>query len=88
MYTNYIKLCSVESKLVYFSQFWVGYGMRHFLGPVCDVYQFIKMWYQIIQFAIHIIFMSPSDFEKWNRNITCLFMVHVKLCYTHSSEPE
>ena len=28
------KLRSVESKLVYFSQFW---GMKHFLGPVCDI---------------------------------------------------
>ena len=28
------KLCSVQSKMVYFSQFW---GMKHFLGPVCDI---------------------------------------------------
>ena len=32
-HTHY-KLCSVQSKLVYFSQFW---GMKHFLGPVCDI---------------------------------------------------
>ena len=32
--THY-KLCSVQSKLVYFSQFW---GMKHFLGPVCDIW--------------------------------------------------
>ena len=31
---KYYKLCSVESKLVYFSQFW---GMKHFLGSVCDL---------------------------------------------------
>ena len=31
--THY-KLFSVQSKLVYFSQFW---GMKHFLGPVCDI---------------------------------------------------
>ena len=32
--THY-KLYSVQSKLVYFSQFW---GMKHFLGPVCDIW--------------------------------------------------
>ena len=32
--THY-KLCSVQSKLVYFSQFW---DMKHFLGPVCDIW--------------------------------------------------
>ena len=32
--THY-KVCSVESKLVHFSQFW---GMKHFLGPVCDIW--------------------------------------------------
>ena len=32
--THY-KLCSVQSKLVYSSQFW---GMKHFLGPVCDIW--------------------------------------------------
>ena len=32
--THY-KLCSVQSKLVYFLQFW---GMKHFLGPVCDIW--------------------------------------------------
>ena len=34
--THY-KLCSVQSKLVYFLQFW---GMKHFLGPVCDIWPF------------------------------------------------
>ena len=32
--THY-KQCPVQSKLVYFSQFW---GMKHFLGPVCDIW--------------------------------------------------
>ena len=32
---TYYKLCSVQSKLVYFSQFW---DMKHFLGPVCDIW--------------------------------------------------
>ena len=32
---KHYKLCSVQSKLVYFSQFW---GMKHFLGPVCDIW--------------------------------------------------
>ena len=32
--THY-KLCSVQLKLVYFSQFW---GMKHFLGPVSDIW--------------------------------------------------
>ena len=32
--THY-KLCSVESKLVCFSQFW---AMRHYLEPVCDIW--------------------------------------------------
>ena len=32
--THY-KLCSVQPKLVYFSQF---LGMKHFLGPVCDIW--------------------------------------------------
>ena len=31
---KHYKLCSVQLKLVYFSQFW---GMKHFLGPVCDI---------------------------------------------------
>ena len=34
---KHYKLCSVQSKLVYFSQFW---GMKHFLGPVCDIRPF------------------------------------------------
>ena len=34
---KHYKLCSVLSKLVYFSQFW---GMKHFLGPVCDIRPF------------------------------------------------
>ena len=36
--THY-KLCSVQSKLVYFSQFW---GMKHFLGPVCDIWPVVQ----------------------------------------------
>ena len=31
---KHYKLCPVQSKLVYFSQFW---GLKHFLGPVCDI---------------------------------------------------
>ena len=34
--THY-KLCSVQSKLVYFLQFW---GMKHFLWPVCDIWPY------------------------------------------------
>ena len=32
--THY-KLCSVQSKLVYFTQFW---SVKHFLEPVCDIW--------------------------------------------------
>ena len=41
--THY-KLCSVQSKLVYFSQFW---GMKHFLGPVCDIWTFAPLYCQV-----------------------------------------
>ena len=34
---KHYKLCSVQSKLVYFLQFW---GMKHFLGPVCDIWPY------------------------------------------------
>ena len=37
--THY-KVCSVQSKLVYFSQFW---GMKHFLGPVCDIRPYVMI---------------------------------------------
>ena len=42
---KHYKLCSVQSKLVYFSQFW---GMKHFLKPVCDIrlYTFWVMKHQ------------------------------------------
>ena len=35
---KHYKLCSVQL-LVYFSQFW---GMKHFLGPVCDIRPKVK----------------------------------------------
>ena len=46
--THY-KLCSVQSKLVYFSQFW---GMKHFLGPVCDIWPIRKVLLNLFQFIV------------------------------------
>ena len=43
--THY-KLCSVQSKLMYFSQFW---GMKHFLGPVCDIRPQTKQSYELMK---------------------------------------
>ena len=37
--THY-KLCPLESKLVHFSQF---LGMKHFLGPVCDIWTYLTI---------------------------------------------
>ena len=44
--THY-KLCSVQLKLVYFSQYWC---MKHFLGPVCDIWPVDIMGYIMTHF--------------------------------------
>ena len=57
--THY-KLCSVQSKLVYFLQFW---GMKHFLGPVCDIWPVVldQVWYNKIDIVSDLFNYAPHN---------------------------
>ena len=68
--THY-KLCSVQSKLVYFSQFW---GMKHFLGPVCDIWPTSFLNKLIDQNVYQILFRSILNLRTaWPTKMLCHF---------------
>ena len=64
--THY-KLCSVQSKLVYFLQFW---GMKHFLGPVCDIWP-IETAHKSLQWRICV-----SSSSAWLTSWILVYMTY------------
>ena len=82
--THY-KVRSVQSKSVYFSQFW---STKHFLGPVCDIWPFPEMLIKVDGYVpsgplsqVYFYFFTCLYWYRVSSDCICDFYAECKMLY-------